>query len=101
MEQHAVIIYFDYNKEGLAPLHELEDKLEAVLVGKEDIGEYDGHEIAVDLSDGVLYLYGPNAEALFKAIKPTLQSTDFMKGSLAKLRFGEVDSDAKEIEVEV
>ncbi len=96
--EQAVIISFQYEMEELDPLHELEDKLRTLLTGK-NIGELDGHEIAMDGTDGFLYLYGPNAEVLFKAIKPTLESTSFMIGASARLRFGAVKSNASEIEV--
>jgi hypothetical protein len=99
-KEHAVIVHFTYYKDDLEPLHELERKLEEEIKEK-NVGEYDGHEIAVDMSDGFLYMYGPNAENLFKAIKHTLEETDFTKGSLATLRFGRPGSDAQEIEVEI
>ncbi len=98
--KHAVIVHFIYYKEDLDPLHELDEKLEKVIKEKR-VGEYDGHEIAMDMSDGFLYMYGPNAEDLFKAVKPTLEQTDFTKGAVATLRFGEPGSDGKEIEIEL
>jgi hypothetical protein len=98
--KHAVIIHFQYHQDDLEPLHELEDLLEDIVTAKR-VGEYDGHEIALDLSDGSLYFYGPNAETLFKAIKPTLEATDFMSGSVATLRFGEAGTGAHEIEIEL
>ncbi|MCC9166105.1 hypothetical protein LN893_04530 [Pontibacter sp. XAAS-A31] len=98
--EHAVIVRFDYGIEGLEPLHALEDKLEEVLEEK-GVGEYDGHEIAVDYSDGFLYMYGPNAEILFKAVNPVLAETEFMKGAKAKLRFGPPEDGVKEVEVEI
>jgi hypothetical protein len=98
--EHAIIIHFQYGKENLTPLHELESRLESVLAGK-DIGEYDGHEIATDYSDGFLYLYGPNADVLFKVVKPALESTDFITGALARLRFGPPGDGVREIEVRI
>ncbi|PSR52107.1 hypothetical protein AHMF7605_00510 [Adhaeribacter arboris] len=98
--EHAVIIHFNYGIEGLEALHGLEDKLEKVIT-ENNVGDYDGHEIAVDYSDGFLYMYGPNAENLFKAVKPILVITDFMKGAKAKLRFGPPYDGVKEIEVEL
>lgn len=98
--EHAVIIRFQYGFEGLEPLYELEEKLEKVI-NNDKAGEYDGHEIATDYSDGFLYMYGPNAETLFKTIKPILDETSFMKGAIAKLRFGPPEPDVKEIEVEI
>ena len=96
--EHAVIITFNYGLDNLSYLHGLEDKLDALLADL-NVGDCDGHEIATDLSDGFLYLYGPNAEILFKAIKPTLESTDFLVGATAKLRFGPPEDGVKEIEV--
>jgi hypothetical protein len=98
--EHAVMVYFDYKKEDLKPLHELEKKLEKVITDNK-AGEYDGHEISVDYSDGILYMYGPNAEVLFKTIKQTLEATDFIVGAKAKLRFGPPQDGVKEIEVQV
>jgi hypothetical protein len=98
--EHAVIIRFDYGIEGLGPLHTLEDKLEEVIT-ENNAGEYDGHEIAMDYSDGFLYMYGPNAEILFNAVKPVLTETEFMKGAKAKLRFGPPEEGVKEVEVEI
>lgn len=85
--KHAVIVQFNSGIQGLNQLLQLEEKLEKVIADN-NAGEYDGHEIAVDYSDGILYMYGQNAENLLKVIKPTLDSCDFMKGATAKLRFG-------------
>jgi hypothetical protein len=98
--QHAVIVYFQYRKDDLEPLHALDHSLEAVI-RENNVGKYDWHEIAMDLSDGSIYMYGPNAEALFKAVKPTLESTDFMKGAIAVLRFGPIHDNTSEIEIEI
>ncbi len=98
--QHAVIVYFDYGMESLDPLFELCDKLDKVIEAAA-VGEFDGHEIAMDGSDGSLYMYGPNAETLFKVIKPTLDKIPFIKGAIAKLRFGPPGEGAREIDVEL
>lgn len=98
--EHAVIIHFNYGIEGLAPLHQLENKLEQVIKDNQ-AGEYDGHEIATDYSDGFLYMYGPSAETLFNAVKPTLEGTEFMKGAKATLRFGPPEDGVKELDVEI
>jgi hypothetical protein len=99
MDNHAVIVHFLYGIEELDPLYSLEDELaEKILLN--NVGEFDGHEIAMDNSDGYLYMYGPNAEDLFKAIKPILEACKFMKGAKAVMRFGP-KNDASEIEVEI
>jgi len=98
--QHAVIVHFIYYKDSLDPLHELDRKLEKVI-RQQGVGLYDGHEIAMDDSDGFLYMYGPSAENLFRVIKPILEKTDFTRGALANLRFGRAGSDALEIDIEI
>ena len=55
--------------------------------------------LAVDGSDGTLYMYGPDADRLFAAIKPALEACAFMKGAVAKLRYGPPAADTREREV--
>ncbi|MCL6220731.1 hypothetical protein [Zunongwangia pacifica] len=98
--EHAVIIEFNYGIQGMDKLYDLTDKLKKIIVNNQ-LGEYDGHEIATDYSDGFIYMYGSNAEALFNGIKETLEQTDFMKGAKAKLRFGPPEEGIKEITVEI
>ena len=87
MSEHAVIVRFDYGSRDLARLFELEEQLEAALVER-PVGELDGNEVAVDGSDGLLYLYGPDADALFEAIRPILASTGAISNAVATLRYG-------------
>jgi len=96
----SVIIYFDYGLEEMDEIYELGDKLRHILE-ENKLGEYDGHEVAMDNSDGSLYLYGPNAESLFKAIKPTLEKVEFLNGAKAFLRFGSHEDEAPEIMLEI
>lgn len=96
--KQAVIIHFNYGHEGLEPLHQLESRLR-ILLFHEGTGELDGHEIAMDNTDGSLYFYGPNAEALFKSVRPLLLEIPFMKKAVVHLRFGAVDDpDVSEID---
>jgi len=85
--EQAVIVYFQYGSLDLSRLYELEDRVEAAIV-KVGAGEYDGHEIAVDGSDGVLYMYGPNADLLFETVHPILETTQFMHGAKVVKRYG-------------
>lgn len=96
----SVIISFDYGQDGLTPLLELSAKLEAVLK-KEMAGELDGHEVAMDDSDGRLFMYGHDAEILFKAVRPTLRKVPWMHGATATMRFGRADEEAPEITVDI
>ncbi len=93
-----VLIEFKYGINSLDPLHDLEEKLRLVL-DQTDIGYHDGHEIAMDDSHGRLFLYGYNAEEVYKLIEPILFTVDWMDGAEVYLRFGEVDDpSSKEIE---
>lgn len=85
--EHAVIAYFQYGSRDLSHLHEMEDRLQSAIANA-GTGEYDGHEIAVDGSDGVLYMYGPDANALFGTIHPILEATPFMRGAKVMKRYG-------------
>jgi hypothetical protein len=59
------------------------------LLKDNKVGRYGEHEINLDMSDGFLYMYGPNAEELFKVVKPVLEETGF--ASRACGTFGLVD----------
>ncbi len=100
MPEHAVIVKFNYGSTDLDALFELEDELEAVLEDDER-GEYDGHEVAVDGSDGFLYLYGPDADALYDAIKPTLLDCSAIKNVVVRLRYGPPADGVREVVVNV
>jgi len=87
MTEHAVIVRFTYAERTLAPFVALERRLQRAL---EDaaVGEYDGNEIATDLSRGVIWMYGPDAEALFQAVRPVLAEASCLAHAEATLRFG-------------
>ena len=98
---HAVIVYFMYGKsDELEALFNLSTKLEKEIT-KKNVGVFDGHEINTDDSDGSVYMYGPNAAELFKAILPVLDSTDFMVGAIAQLQFGPPEEGVMVIEVRI
>jgi hypothetical protein len=95
--EQAVIVKFKYGLDDLDPLFALEEKLEEAI-GAANVGEYDGHDIAVDLSDGGLYMYGTDADALLAVILPHLRAATFMKGAICTRRYGDVaDPSAKEV----
>lgn len=86
-EEQAIIVTFLYALPNLQQLHDLEAKLEKAI-NANGVGDYDGHEIAVDLSDGFLYMYGPDAEKLFDVVIPILKEMPFLNDAKVKLRFG-------------
>lgn len=87
MSEHGVIVRFNYRLPDLTALREVEHNIEGAIL-RAGVGEYDGDEIAVSLSDGFLYMYGPDADRLFAVIRPVLESAPFMRGALVTLRYG-------------
>jgi hypothetical protein len=86
-QEHAVIVHFTYGSTDLGRLFALEEKLE-VAIAEAKAGEFDGDEIAVDGSDGSLWMYGPDADRLFQVVEPILRASPFMRGARVKLRYG-------------
>ena len=85
--EHAVIVHFEYGSTDLARMHDAERRLQDAIAEKA-AGELDGNEIATDGSDGFFYMYGADADLLFAAVKPVLESVDFLRGARVKLRYG-------------
>jgi hypothetical protein len=98
--KHSVLIYFHNGTEGMEDHYEL-GKVLSNFIGEQKLGVYDGHEIAMDDSHGTLFMYGHNAEDLFKGVLPILKKAEFLKGGSAVLRFGTYEEDAKEIVIEL
>jgi hypothetical protein len=98
--EHSVIIYFNYGLSELDALYDLDIELDRVIK-KEKVGVYDYHEITMNDSDGSLYMYGANAENLFKAVKPILDKTEFIRGAVAVLRFGPAGQTSPELKIEL
>jgi len=97
MEDHAVIVHFQYGSRDLQAMFDLEDKLERAIA-EAGAGEYDGNEIAVDGSDGSLYMYGPDADALTDVVRPILAAVPFMNGATITKRYGPPEDGVREAE---
>jgi hypothetical protein len=98
--EHAVIIHFRYGSTNLQPIFDLEDELERAINAAQ-VGQFDGNEVAVDGSDGSLYMYGPDADRLFATVKPILETRQFMHGATATLRYGPPKDGIRAIEVKL
>ncbi len=85
--RHEVVVHFLYGSMNLQHVYALEDLLR-IAISDASAGEYDGREMADDCSDGNLYMYGPDAEQLYRAISPVLAACSFMHGAIVTLRFG-------------
>lgn len=53
----------------------------------------------MDGSDGFFYMYGPDADRLFEAVRPTFEATPFMAGAQVTLRYGPPEDGVREREV--
>ncbi|MCF7221949.1 hypothetical protein [Marilutibacter chinensis] len=93
--EHAVIVSFEYGSTDLEPLLALGERLREV-VEKAGTGEYDGHEIAEDGSDGAFFLYGPDADRLFESVRQTLLASGLLRRPSVRLRYGEAGRNAPE-----
>lgn len=87
MAEHAVIVRFTYAEDALAPLLALERQLQRVIDSGR-LGDFDGHEITGDLREGVLWMYGPDGDALFQAVRPLIAGATCFSRAVATLRFG-------------
>jgi len=91
-DEGCVLIYI--RGEEWDPMETAQDKLMALL-DNSDIGMFDGNEIGGD--ETVLFMYGPNAEALFDFIEPTLKADDYFRGAKAIVRQGPPQSPHREV----
>ena len=71
--------------------HRFSDELSSVIE-KQGVGVFDGDEFGN--GEGVLFMYGPNADKLFDAVHSTLVTWEPLKGGHVIKRYGKkVDSE--------
>ncbi len=83
-KEDSVIIEFGEFK-GLDIIHEIDTRLINVI--PKEIGRHDMHEVAMDDSHGRFFVYGKNAEELFKKMIPILKEYDFLQNATVYLNF--------------
>ncbi|MFF3654653.1 hypothetical protein [Streptomyces olivochromogenes] len=79
-EEHAVIAHFRLASGGFGGAHQRElvheaEQAMAAAIEAADVGELDGNEFGG--GEAVVYAYGPDADALFKVMEPTLRGLPF------------------------
>ena len=94
--EHAMIVHFSYESVDLSPLFALEERLEEAFATA-GTGEYDGN--TVGSGEGVLHMYGPDANALLETVRPILEAVDFMHGARVKLRYGPPSDGVREVDL--
>ena len=77
-------------------LSELEAALGDVIASR-DLGEYDGNEISE--AETILYMYGPDAEALFRGVERTLKLDSLCRNALVVVRLGGPGAPQREVHI--
>jgi hypothetical protein len=85
--EQEVEVHFAYGSTSFQHLYALEDVVRTTIVDAA-VGHYEGHDVAADGSDGHFYMYGPDAEALYRVIDPVLAASPLMRGATVTLWFG-------------
>lgn len=91
--EQAVTVYLQLSDNGFGSedeqhrIYDLSDQL-AAAIDTQDAGEFDGDEFG----DGscTLFMYGPDADALFAAVEPILRASPLADGAYAVKRYGDV-----------
>jgi hypothetical protein len=99
--EQAVLIHFDPahapgGKLSPEALTDLEDKL-ADVIERRGLGEFDGHEFALDGAGATFYMYGPDAEKLFAGIEAILRKDPRCRNARVQIRRGSPGTPAREI----
>lgn len=106
MSEQAVLVrffsygtrFFEGDDHDLSPMHQFGDEL-AEIVESAGVGEYDGHELALDGSDGTYFFYGADARAIFAVIEMALATSPITYDAEVTLRFGAADEPTARLEV--
>ena len=95
--EHAVLLH-GFGLDGeVQEMHDLQDELERAIK-RAKAGMLDGDEFGG--GECVVFLYGPDADALWEAVAPVLEKRPFRKGSYAVRRYGSAE-DAREERVDM
>ncbi len=104
--EHAVLVHVPLSddefgaEEECEALFELEDDLVEVVEGEPPLGEYDGNEVGG--GEFVMYMYGPDADALFAAVEPMLRALDPPPGDFYAIkRYGPPEDTTREERIEL
>src|ERR1700756_1503144 len=65
---------FEYGSTNFQYVYALGDQIQ-LAIKEAKVGEYDGHALPADGSEGRYFLNGPDAEAIFQAIAPVLEAS--------------------------
>src|SRR5712691_6590632 len=85
--EQEVEVRFAYGSTNFQYVYALGDEIQ-LAVAEAKVGEYDGHALPADGSEGRYFVNGPDAEVIFKAISPVLEASPLMRGATVTLYYG-------------
>jgi hypothetical protein len=98
MPEHSVQIIFPFKGTDLSEVFKLEEAL-AAAIEESGAGELDGNEVGGD--EVVLYMYGPDADALYEAMAPLLRASPLVEGGTVLRRYGPPEDGVREVTTNV
>ena len=103
--QHAVFVHLELTKDRFGgddevrAIHILGDRLDSAIEAA-GTGEFDGDDFGDWQS--TLYMYGPDADALFSTIEPILRSSACTRGGFVIKRYGKAsDPEVREVRIDL
>jgi hypothetical protein len=85
--EQEVEVHFAYGSTNFQYVYALGDQIQ-LAVTEAKVGEYNGHALPADGSEGRYFLNGPDAEAIYQAIAPILEASPLMRGATVTLHYG-------------
>jgi hypothetical protein len=85
--KQEVEVHFEYGSTNFQFVYALGDQIEQAVT-EANVGEYDGHALPADGSEGRYFVFGPDAEEIYRVIAPVLEASSLMRGATVTLWFG-------------
>lgn len=82
-----MMVHFDYYPKDRARIRVLEHRLESAIK-RAGVGELGETEFHIDGNDGYLYMYGPDADRLYKVTSSILESSRLMTNAEVTKHYG-------------
>ncbi len=98
MAEHCVQVIFPFTGSDLKPVFALENALRAAIA-QSNVGEFDGNEVGG--GEAVLYMYGPDADALYTAITTVLRAAELAVDGVVVRRYGPPQEGVRETKTPV
>jgi hypothetical protein len=90
--EQAVLLHLE--GEDFDIMLQISEKLTEAIEGN-NLGAFDGNEIGGN--ETVLFMYGPDAELIFKQIEPILRDDEFCRGARVIIRWGAPGAPQREV----